>query len=114
MKRENFLKILSGAKFIPRYTQLPAGVEPPELGSLANYSLEQSSRVRDVELGKQIKFHDWLRNVRLGGYFPTIYFPPQPAGPDIVFSLKHQVEDKRILCAIQVRRLFMISTEAVY
>lgn len=107
------MKVLSEAKFIPRFTQLAPGVVSPKLGSLADYSLEQSSRARDVELGDQIEFHDWLKIVRQGGYFPSIFFPPKPAGPDIVFSLKHKTEDKRILFAIQVRHLFTVSTKAV-
>lgn len=71
-------------------------------GDMSNYYLEESSQGRPVKQENE-PFHDWLDNILHEKWFPTIYFPPKDAGPDIVFMLRHQTESRRrILCALQV------------
>lgn len=56
----------------------------------------------DLTIGSTITFHEWLRRVRDGEFFPTFHFPSTYAGPDIVFCLRSQTIEERILCAFQV------------
>ena len=55
------------------------------------------------EMGVSFEFEDWLNRIRTNRYFPAVYFPPQAAGPDIAFYMRHRTEvNDGILRALHV------------
>jgi hypothetical protein len=104
MERSKLLRnLLANAKMIPRSSASEPGSKP-SIGSLDGYSLLEAHMAKqDEDMGVKYEFDDWLRRTMENKYFPTIYFPPREAGPDIVFCLRHEDnKDDRILCALQV------------
>jgi len=104
MEKSKLLRdLLANAKLIPR-SSASESESQPTIGSLDGYRLLEAQMAKqDEDMGVNYEFDDWLRRTRENKYFPTIYFPPGEAGPDIVFCLRHKdKKNDRILCALQV------------
>ena len=88
---------------VTRYSA-PASNNDFVIGALDNYYLLEAQTPRkETGLEVTLEFDDWLQRIRTNKYFPAIYFPPQSAGPDIIFMLRHRTNaEDRILCALQV------------
>ena len=99
-RRQNLLTLMGNANIISR-----CGVSssrPVKLGDIRDHFLEESVVIKDTKLESNMQFVTWIRRIKKAEYFPTVLFPPQEAGPDIVFMLQHQTEPSRkILCALQ-------------
>ena len=102
-RSSTFRALLGKAGFVARPSPLIPG-NNTIIGNLDEYSLHEPQIAKEEgDMGQIFEFDDWLNRIRTNRYFPAVYFPPQSAGPDIVFYIRHRSKaDDGILCALQV------------